>query len=105
MSEVNEEIQDTAQSFGERFMLQNAFRAYETCKHANAKELLKHILRLHMIDLLRENMSFFLLNEIISRNAAKNLISSFDKEVKEFVPYMNDCLEAFNLPKTPQMHA
>jgi len=78
MADLNDEIQDLAQSFGERFMLQAAFYAYDTCFHAGAKELLYKNLRMHMVAHLRDNMSFYLVNDLISKEAAKGLVNSFD---------------------------
>jgi acyl-CoA oxidase len=108
MSDINDEIQDVAESFGERYFLQNAWKAYDylgSSHNAGTKTILFHVLRMHMVDYLRDNISFFLINDLISKEAAKELVDSFDQVVKDFVPYMNDCLHAFNLPNVPQMHA
>ena len=102
---VNDDIQDLATSFGERFFLQNAFVAYDNCKDAGVKELLHQILNLHMISLIKNDIGWYLSNEIISKESAMSIVNSFDKAVKDFVPHMNDAMEAFNLNVLPNMHA
>lgn len=108
MSDVNDEIQSLAESFGERYFLQNAWKAYEylgSSHNTGTRTLLAQILRMHMVDYLRDNISFYIVNDLISKEAAKELVDSFDQVVKDFAPYMNDCLHALNLPLVPQMHA
>jgi hypothetical protein len=70
MFESNDDIQTLAQAFGERYFLQSAWKAFDECSHQGAKELLGKILRLHMIDLLKEDLPFYLTHDLISHNLA-----------------------------------
>lgn len=71
MAGVNENIQNLAESFAERFFLQNAWVAYEKASQgSNLKLLLRKIIRLHMIDYLKRNLGWYLSNEIISKEGA-----------------------------------
>jgi hypothetical protein len=97
MSHVNEYIQDTAESFGERFFLQNAWEAYEKAPRQNVKNCLYQVLRLHMISYLKDNLGFFITNEIISLDGARSIEAIFPQAVKDFVPHMNDCVEGINM--------
>lgn len=71
MFESNDDIQALASAFGERFFLQSAWKAYESCQHQGAKDLLGKILRLHMVDLLKEDMGFYLVHDLMSQQLAK----------------------------------
>jgi hypothetical protein len=105
MFHVNDDIQNTAQAFGERFFLQNAFTAYDDeCFHMGARNILEKTIYLHMITYLNENMGWYLSNGLVSRQAAKDLASKQGAAVKAFAPYINDVVEAFGLIKTPQLH-
>jgi hypothetical protein len=58
-------------AFGERFVLQNAYIAMEEdCVDSGAKKILEKVIYLHMICLINENLSWYLQNKIISREAA-----------------------------------
>lgn len=70
MFESNEDIQTLATAFGERYFLQSAWKAYEECTHQGAKDLLGKVLRLHMIDLLKEDMVFYLTHDLIKKELA-----------------------------------
>jgi len=99
---VSDEIQDLAQAFGERYMLQGAIKNWEACKHAGTKQLLEKAIYLHMLALVRENSGWYLMNDIISAKAAQNLDLEHDKAVKDFVPHMNTAVEGlglFNIPR------
>lgn len=74
MYKVNDEIQSCAQSFGERFFLQNAYIAMEDqCTHSGAKEVLSKTIYLHMISYINENMGWYLRNKFVNPVAASDL--------------------------------
>ena len=58
-----------------------------------------------MISLLRKDVGWYLQNEIISKESAQSIVGNFDQAVKNLVPHVNDCLEAFNLVMVPGMHS
>ena len=72
---------------------------------AGLKELLHQIINLHMTSHVKNDIGWYLTNEIISKESAQSIVNSFDKVVKDFVPFMNDALEAMNLNILPKMHA
>lgn len=71
------------------------------CVHAGAKNILEKTIYLHMISYLNENMSWYLHNNLVSRQAAKDLALKQGAAVKSLAPYMNDILEAFGLFMSP----
>ena len=58
-----------------------------------------------MITYLNEHLSWYLANNLISRQAAKDLFSKQGAAVKSFAPHINDVLEAFGLIMNPAVHA
>ena len=106
MYQLNDDIQSLAQAFGERFFLSHAYMALEDeCVHQGARRILEKTIYLHMITYLNDNMSWYLANGLISREAAKDLASKQSSAVKSFAPHMNDVLESFGLIMTPDVHA
>jgi hypothetical protein len=75
---VSDEIQSLAQAFAERYMLQGAIKNMEECTHAPTKKLLEKTIMLHMISLVRENIGWYLMNDVVSAKAAQNLDSEHD---------------------------
>ena len=100
---VSDEIQSLATAFGERYMLQGALKNFDACKHAGTKQLLEKAIHLHMLNLVRENAGWYLINGIISQKAAQNLDLEHDKAVKDFVPHMNTAIEGLGLFKLPNL--
>jgi acyl-CoA oxidase len=106
MYQVNDDIQSLAMAFGERFFLQHAYAAYEDqCVHNGAREILGKIINLHMITYLNDNMSWYLANGLISRQAAKDLFSKQGAAVKNLVPHINEVIESFGLIQNPMVHS
>jgi len=66
MYEVNEDIQSLAEAFGERFILQNAWIGLVTCTHKGAKNLIEKSLKVHMLNLINQNLAYYLRNDLIS---------------------------------------
>lgn len=97
MFESNEEIQAVATAFGERFFLQAAVGALA---HATAaKDLLREVIQLHMHTQVTDNLDFYLINGLISAEAARKLLAGKDAAVKRFVPFTNAAIDGLgNLP-------
>ena len=73
MYEVSDEIQSTASAFSERYMLQGALKQLAAVTHAGVKELLTQTIFLHMLDMVRQNSAWYLINNVISPAAAAKL--------------------------------
>lgn len=64
---VSDDILSLAHAFGERFMLQAACNALDNdTVHAGAHDLLEKVIHLHMVELVIENLSWYLLNGVIT---------------------------------------
>jgi hypothetical protein len=76
---VSDDILGLAHAFGERFMLQAACNALENdCAHAGAHNLLEKVIHLHMVEVVVENLGWYLLNGLITPAAAKGLVEFKD---------------------------
>lgn len=78
MYQVSDEIQSLAIAFGNRYMLQGALKYLADCTDAKGKELLTASIHLHMLTLVRQNFSWYLMNGCISESAAASLDAEFD---------------------------
>lgn len=104
MFESNEDIQNLALAFGERYFLSHALQAFEDCQHPGAKTLLGKILRLYMIDYLNEELVFYLTNDLMSKAFAQKIQVEFTQAVRDLVPHINDCVESFGLHKVKECY-
>lgn len=97
---MSDEIMSTATAFGNRFYLQSAIEFMDVeCVHPGALRIMGYVIYLFMIKLVKYNAAWYLERGLISREAAKNLDGSYQKAVKDLVPHLNDCVEAFGIPK------
>lgn len=101
---LQDEIKSLSLAFGHRYFLEAAMADMDKCVHPGALRIMGYVVYLYMIDLVRENLSWYLENDIISREAAKNLQTSYLKAVKDLLPHINDCVEAFGIPNIPHIH-
>lgn len=58
-----------------------------------------------MFMLVHENLSFYLQNGFISKEAAQVMLDKKDAAVKAYSPYTNDAVEALGNAKIPQIFA
>lgn len=77
----------------------------QECVHPGALRIMGHVIYLHMITLVKDNLAWYLENDLISKEAAKNLPNSWQKAVKDLMPHLNDCIEAFGVPDIPELNA
>lgn len=101
---LNDEIQSLAQAFGERFFLQNAIAEYEKLQHSGAKALLNKIIYLHMTTYVKENLSWYMINGFINREAASKIEDKWTQAVKNMVPYTNDAVGALGVNQIEWLH-
>ena len=104
MYEVSDNIQSLAQSYGERFCLEAALSHYNSSSQCpTLKCLLSKIIRLHCLALLKDNLAWYLIRNVISSKAAAKLEGDYQQAVKDIVPHINDIIEAFNRPNIPEL--
>ena len=92
-------------AFGERFCLENAMSDLAKVSHQGAKEALRTAIYLHCVCNVRNNVAWYLINEVISHEAAAELDEIFNAAVKAVVPHLNDLVEALGLPNIQDLHS
>ena len=78
-------------------MLEGALKSLDECKHEGTKKLLNQTVLLHMMNLVKENIGWYLMNGVVSAKAATNLDLEHDQCVKDFVPFMNTAIEGLGI--------
>ena len=104
MYEVSDEIQSLATAFGERYMLEAALALHASIDHKGAKDVLEKCIFLHCVTLIRQNIDWYIINEVVSIEAAAELDSVFERTVKDFAPHINTVVESFGLVRVPQLY-
>lgn len=61
---------------------------------------------LHCLYLVKKNLGWYMTKGVIVKKEAANSIDvAFQKAVKDLVPHLNDIVEAFSVPKIPELNA
>jgi len=103
--EVSDEIQSFATAFGERHMLECAINNWQKQTHPGLKDLLEKTIFLHTLEVVRENIAWYISNGVVSLEAAAELDEAFNQAVKDFLPYMNTAAEGLGLPKLDHLYS
>lgn len=92
-----------ALAYAERYALEAAMTIYNKATCPKVKAALTKIIRLHCLLYVKDNLGFYLTHGIISTKAAQAFDADYQQAVKDLLPLVNDIVEAFNLPKIPQL--
>jgi len=68
------------------------------CVHPGALRIMGYTVYLFMITLVKDSAGWYMERDLISREAAKHLNASYQKAVRDLLPHLNDCIEAFGVP-------
>ena len=97
MYELSDQQQNLACAFGERYMVEAMLSSLKNCNHVGLKDLFYSALHLHCLTLVRDNLAWYLRNEVISHEAASEIESAWLAAVKAFVPHTNTALEGLGI--------
>lgn len=103
MHEVSDQIQALALAYAERFCLEASMDKLSKLSNPKAKVVLALAIRLHCLSFVKDNLGWYLIQGVISQKAASSVESDFQQAVQDVLPHMNEFIEAFNLPKIPQL--
>jgi len=67
---LSDEIQNTAKAYAERMMLEVSLGQLEKCEHSGAKEALRTVIRLNAVNVIKQNLGWYLSKGVISAEAA-----------------------------------
>lgn len=85
-------------------MIESALALYESTQHKNAKAVLERCIFLHAVLLIKQSIDWYIVNDVVSVEAAAKLDSVFQKAVKELLPHMNTVVESLGLPRIPHLY-
>ena len=105
MYHTSDEQQALASAFGERYMLEASLEKMASCTHTGVKDLLKEAIHLHCLSLVKKNLEWYLMNGVISAEAAEDLDATHQLAVKAFVPHMNTAVEGLGVFNISHLHA
>jgi len=105
MYEVSDEIQSLAFAFSERYMLESTLNVINKTSHAGTKALLEQATFLYLIWTIKNNLDWYVIDGVVSAEAASKVDDEFSQAVKDFVPFVNTALESFSIAKHPHLHA
>ena len=99
MREVSDTIQDLAMAYGERLAIESCLEFLGRVKNAENRQLMEVVFRIFAIDAVVRDLGFYLLNGAINHTAAKALVETQKKLVKQAASSINVLLESLNVAK------
>ena len=98
MKYTSDEMQDLATSYGERIALRQSLEALEKLKEAKNKDVLSKHFKIFAIEIILENLSFFLFEEAIAVETAKQLREAYNELIRQAATEINNIVENLNVP-------
>lgn len=99
MRETSDNMQNLANIYGERHCLEYCIAQLDKLESAENKRLLTLVFRLYASDVVYRDMSFYMIEGVLSKEAAKNLTETRLKLIKEVAAHCNDLLDCMSIPK------
>jgi acyl-CoA oxidase len=94
MKKESDLIQDLALTFAERYCLEETFKSYN-----NSHKVIADMVFLYAATIVRKNLSWYLINDYISKEAANKLLTDINKLIANLGKISLDICEGFGLPK------
>jgi hypothetical protein len=99
MREVSDTIQDLAMAYGERIAIESCHSFLTRVQSAENKELMTTVFRIFAIDAVIRDLGFYLLNGAINQTAAKALVETQKKLIKQAATNITVLLDSLNVAK------
>jgi acyl-CoA oxidase len=94
MKKESDLIQDLALNFAERYCLEETYKNYNS-----SSKVIADMILLYASTIVRKNLSWYLINDNISNQAAVNLLKDINRLIAELGKISLDICEGFGLPK------
>lgn len=94
MLEQNESIQSAGRTYGERIVA-DEFKSVVDNSEGSTKEVLQDLLDLHLTSYVKDNSAWFLTQELISPDQAKQVTAEFDRLCQILTPQALNLVESF----------
>jgi len=99
MRETSDTMQNLALAYGERQCLDYCIEQLKGIKSNANKAVLTKIFRLFGIEIMRRDLSFYMINGAINTAAARSLETSRTSLIKSLAEQALDILDCLNIPK------
>lgn len=99
MKHVSDEMQDLATSYGERIAMEQSILAVNTkLQNPDYKRILSTHFKIYGIEVILNNLGFFLSEEAISVDAAKQLREKYRELIREAAQSIDTIINNLNVP-------
>lgn len=98
MREVSDPIQDLAMAYGERNTIEACLTFLKDLKNQENKRVVEIAFRIFAIDILKNDLGFFMARGAVSKAAALNLIEVQNVLIKDISKNIDGIIGSFNVP-------
>ena len=99
MMGTSELIQELAQAYGERRIIDCCIEWLSTIEPAHDKKVMQGVFRVFAIDCVKRDLSFYIKVKAIKPQAAANLIATQNTLVKDMAANIDDLVKLLNVPE------
>lgn len=99
MRETSDTMQDLAMVYGERQTLEYCIERLAGMKSAANKEVMTKVFRLFGLEVIKRDMSFYMMQGLISQNAVASFNTARITIIKDIAAKTDDLLDCLNIPK------
>ena len=98
MHEVSDTIQYLAMAYGERNTIEQCVLFLSQLKNAENKRVMTVAFQVFAIDIIKNELGFFMVRKAISKQAATHLIEHQQTLIKDMAKNIDGILGSFNVP-------
>jgi len=98
MQEVSDPIQDLSMAYGERKTIEACLDFLNKLKNAENKRVMTIAFQIFAIDVLKNDLGFFMARGSINKGAAKHMVSHQNTLIKELSKNIDGIIGSFNVP-------
>lgn len=90
-------VQHLAKAFVERILAEQAIE--RTRDNPRVSGVLSLVTELYMLDAVKTDLNWFMLNRLVNEAAAKSLVGRWSSSIKALTPLLGKIVEAFDIPE------
>lgn len=98
MRETSDTIQNLAMAYGERRTMEASLATLRKIKNEENVRVMTTVLRVFGLDCIKQNLGFYLVQGVVSREAAANLISLQNVLIKEVAANVDPLINSLSVP-------
>ena len=98
MQETSDQIQALAMAYGERITIEACQAFLKKLSNAENKRVMTIAFQVYAIDVVKNDLGFFMVHKTVSKDAAKHMIAHQNELIKELSKHINPIMESFNVP-------